>query len=219
MSLAHELAKIALDIGAIKLAPEQPFTWASGYRMPVYNDNRMLLGNADHRLLVARGFQEILTRENIPVDVVAGTATAGIPPATTLANSLHTPLIYVRAAAKKYGMGNLIEGVLKNDQQVVVVEDLISTGGSALKAVEAIRQAGGQVEHCLSIFHYGFTQAEEAFADKKCRLHSLLTFQSLLEYAEQSGTLSKNQTDLLRPWYGDPFGWGEKHGFPPIQPS
>jgi orotate phosphoribosyltransferase len=116
-------------------------------------------------------------------------------------------------------MGNLIEGVLKNDQKVVVVEDLISTGGSALKAVEAIRQAGGQVEHCLSIFHYGFTQAEEAFADKKCRLHSLLTFQSLLEYAEQSGALSKNQTDLLRPWYGDPFGWGEKHGFPHIQPS
>ena len=139
---SKKLAHIALEIGAIKLNPQNPFTWASGYRMPVYNDNRLLLGNAEHRLLIAEGFQDILRRENIHADAVVGTATAGIPHATTLANLLRTPLVYVRSSPKGHGMENLIEGVLTKSQNVVVVEDLISTGDSSLKAVEAVRKAG-----------------------------------------------------------------------------
>lgn len=206
-SCARDLAHIALEIGAIKLNPENPFIWASGYRMPIYNDNRLLLAKADHRLLVGRGLQTLLTQENIPVDVIAGTATAGIPPATTLANLLQTPLVYVRPKPKEHGMQNQIEGVLKNGQNVVVVEDLISTGGSALKAVEAVRRAGGTVAHCLCIFNYGFPGAAESFAKANCQLHSLLTFPTLLEYAEQEKAITSEQTALLRDWHKNPFEW------------
>ncbi|MFQ5671740.1 MAG: orotate phosphoribosyltransferase [Nitrospinales bacterium] len=207
---AGELARIALSIGAIKLNPENPFTWASGYRMPVYNDNRLLLGNAEHRLLVARGLRAVLTRENIPVDVVAGTATAGIPPATSLANLLRAPLIYVRPKPKQHGMQNQIEGILKSNQNTVVVEDLISTGGSALEAVAAVRRAGARVEHCLCIFNYGFAEAAEAFEKAHCRLHSLLTFPELLQYAENKKIMSSGQIALLRDWYQNPFDWGKR---------
>lgn len=214
--ISAKLARAALDIGAIQLSPEAPFTWASGYRMPVYNDNRLLLGHHEHRLLVARGFEATLISNNIEVDVVAGTATAGIPPATTLADRLKKPLIYVRPQAKKHGMNNRIEGILKPGQRVVVIEDLISTGQSALAAVEAIREAGGEVAHCMSIFKYGFSQAEDAFASRNCRLHSLLTFDKLLDEAETSGYINAEQAALLLPWHKDPFGWGERHGFPQL---
>lgn len=211
---SRELAGIALEIGAIKLDPENPFTWASGYRMPIYNDNRRLLGNAEHRLLVARGFQAILDRENISPDAVAGTATAGIPPATTLADLLKTPLVYVRTKAKEHGMRNQIEGILRKNQNVVVVEDLISTGESALKTVEAIRQAGAIASHCLCIFSYGFEKAAAAFKQADCRLHALLAFPTLLQYAGETKAITPQQTTLLRNWYQHPFEWGEQHGFP-----
>jgi len=212
--IAAKLARIALDIGAIRLSPEAPFTWASGYRMPVYNDNRLLLGNHEHRLLVARGFEAALAENQIETDVVAGTATAGIAPATTLADRLRKPLIYVRPQAKKHGMNNRIEGILQPGQRVVMIEDLISTGGSALAAVAAVREAGGEVAHCLSIFKYGFREAEEAFTARACRLRSLLTFDELLDEAETTGRINAEQAALLLPWREDPFGWGERHGFP-----
>ncbi|MEC7640945.1 MAG: orotate phosphoribosyltransferase [Nitrospinota bacterium] len=203
------LARIALEIGAIQLNPENPFTWASGYRMPIYNDNRRLLGNAEHRLLVGRGMQTLLDQENISVDVIAGTATAGIPPATTLANILNRPLIYVRPQPKDHGMQNQIEGILKNRQNTVVVEDLVSTGGSALKAVEAIRQTGGTVTHCLCIFNYGFPEAAKAFEKANCHLLSLLTFLTLLQFAQQGKNITPQQVDLLKDWYANPFEWGK----------
>jgi orotate phosphoribosyltransferase len=215
VTYSKELAKIALDIGAIKLDPEKPFTWASGYRMPIYNDNRLLLGNADHRLLVAEGFRSILQKEGIPVDVIAGTATAGIVPATTLANLLQTPLIYVRPLPKEHGLQNQIEGVLHPEQNVVVIDDLISTGGSALKCVEAIRHAGARVEHCLSIFTYGFQEATTQFRNAHCRMHPLLTFETLMQHAREDGSLGKEQCALLESWHDDPFTWAKRHGFGP----
>ena len=163
MKFSKEIAKISLETGAIRLEAETPFLWASGYRMPIYNDNRLLLGNAKHRRLIAEGFKDVITSKEIEVDVIAGTATAGIPPATSLANLLETPLIYVRTHPKEHGMKNQIEGVLRQNQNVIVVEDLISTGGSALNGVTAIREAGGKVDHCLSIFSYGFSKAIEQF--------------------------------------------------------
>jgi len=214
MTTSEQLADIALKIGAIRINTDHPFTWASGYRVPIYNDNRLFLGNADHRLLIAKAIQNLLSEENITVDVVAGTATAGIPPATTLANLIHTPLIYVRSAAKKHGMQNQVEGALKKGQHVIVVEDLVSTGGSVLSAVEAIRQLGGSVEHCFCIFSYGFQEAYDQFEKSGCQLHSLLTFAKLINYGAQTGEFTEQQTSLLRSWYKDPFEWGEKHGFP-----
>ena len=209
-SYARDLARISLEIGAIKLNPKIPFTWASGYQMPIYNDNRLLLGNADHRLFVAQGLENLLKQGKIPVDVIAGTATAGIPPATSLANLIQTPLVYIRPKPKEHGMQNQVEGIMQNGQNIVVVEDLISTGGSALQAVEAVRQAGGLITDCICIFNYGFAKARESFEKINCRLHSLLTFDFLLEYAEQEKTISPEQITLLRNWHKNPFEWAKK---------
>lgn len=209
---SKELARIALKIGAIKISPEKPFTWASGFKMPIYNDNRLLLGNADHRMLVAEGFQSILSAGQIEADVVAGTATAGIPPATTLANLLKTPLIYVRGTAKTHGMQNQIEGILEKNQKVVVIEDLVSTGESVFKTVQAIRDAGGIVEHCLCIFSYGFSKATTHFQQANCQMHSLLTYPILLEYAKETGAITSEQIQMLHSWYQNPFEWGNQQG-------
>jgi len=214
MTTSDKLAETALKIGAIQVNTDNPFTWASGYRMPVYNDNRLLLGNAGQRRLISEGFQSLLADKNIEVDVVAGTATAGIPPATTLADLIQTPLIYVRSSPKKHGMQNQVEGVLKKGQHVIVIEDLVSTGGSVLNAIETIRLLGGNVEHCFSIFTYGFQKAEDLFSKAHCQHHALLTFEQLINLGIKSGTLTQTQTTRLRSWFQDPFNWGEHHGFP-----
>jgi len=214
MTISEKLAETALKIGSIQINTDNPFTWASGYRMPVYNDNRLLLGNADHRLMIAKGIQSLLKAKKIDLDVVAGTATAGIPSATTLADLIKTPLIYVRPTPKTHGMQNQIEGVLNKGQKVIVIEDLVSTGGSVLKAIETIRSSGGKVRHCFCIFTYGFQEAEVRFAKADCQLHSLLTFEQLIDFGAKTGILTESQTTLLRPWFKDPFEWGKSYGFP-----
>lgn len=214
MTSSDKLAEIALQIGAIQFNTDNPFTWASGYRMPVYNDNRLLLGNASHRLAIAQGFQSLIEDKKIEADVVAGTATAGIPPATTLADLMQAPLIYVRSAPKKHGRQNQIEGVLKKGQNIIVIEDLVSTGGSALNAIETIRLAGGKIRHCFCIFTYGFQKARDQFEKSDCQLHALLTVEQLIQFGKNTGALTESQTALLHSWLQDPFKWGEQHGFP-----
>ena len=213
MTFAHQLAKISLEIGSIKIDCKNPFTWTSGYRMPIYNDNRMLLGQAEHRALVAEAMKDIIGREGVSVDSVAGVATAGIPHAASLANLMKTPLIYVRSAAKEHGLKNQVEGPLKPGQNVVVVEDLISTGGSALKAVDAVREAGGVVKHCLGIFSYGFPETEQRFQQSQCRLHTLLTLETLLQYAVKENRISSGEKQMLDAWAQNPFEWGKQQGF------
>lgn len=213
MNYSREIAKISLDTGAIKLNPNNPFLWASGYRMPIYNDNRLLLGNAKHRQIIANGFQSIINNSNIEVDVVAGTATAGIAPATSLANLIDTPLIYVRPTSKNHGMQNQIEGILHANQKVILIEDLISTGGSALNTLNVIRDAGGHISHCLSIFTYGFSKAIKQFKDAECQLHQLLDFKELMVQAKKNKILNTDQLLMLQSWHEDPFNWGSKNGF------
>ena len=217
----YELAKIALDVGAIKLRPNDPFTWASGYRMPIYNDNRLLLGSASHRALVAEGFEYLIGARGIRVDVIAGTATAGIPPATTLADRLKLPLVYIRDKPKEHGMRNQIEGIdgdkSLEGRSALVVEDLISTGGSSFKAVEAARAADGQVSHLFSIFNYGLAEAAKLFSDGNCEVHSLLWYPALLEVAKVEGRIIPADMAVLEEWRLDPFNWGEKRGFPKKQ--
>ncbi len=203
----ENLIKASLETGAIKLDPDTPFTWASGAKMPIYNDNRLLLGSYETRMLVGKGLQEILQEKNIQADGIAGTATAGIAPAVTLANLIKTPLAYVRPEPKKHGMQNQIEGLLPVNSQVVVVEDLISTGGSALKAVKALRQAGFSVEHCLCIFSYGFEKATESFKEMDCQLHTLFTFPQLLEHCKAKNLFTPQQLQLLNAWEQNPFNW------------
>ena len=212
-NVAEKLARISLKIGAIKFSPDQPFTWASGYKMPIYNDNRLLLGNAGHRTLITQGFQDLLKKCAAKIEVIAGTATAGIPHATTFADHLQLPLIYVRSATKTHGMGNQVEGLLYKNQQVIVIEDLISTGGSAANAVTAIREAGGIVNHCFSIFSYGLAEATDKFKSISCEIHSILDFSELLEVALSIQNLSTNDIETLRSWQKAPFKWAENNGF------
>jgi orotate phosphoribosyltransferase len=153
------MARLGLEIGAIKLRPDDPFQWASGYRMPVYNDNRMFLFHPEARRTIARGFSNLMDERGIAAEVVAGTATAGIPHGALLADLLSLPYIYIRDKPKAHGLQNRIEGLdAESDlggRTVVVIEDLISTGGSSARAVQAVREAAGVADWCLSIFSYG----------------------------------------------------------------
>jgi orotate phosphoribosyltransferase len=191
--------------------------------MPVYNDNRMFLFHPDSRRSIARGLQEIVTEREIGPEVVAGTATAGIPHGALLADLLSLPFIYIRDKPKAHGLRNRIEGLDADSdlegRRVVVIEDLISTGGSSARAVEAVREANGLCVWCLSIFSYGLEKAAEEFADldPPCAFESLLTFRVLLDVAREGGFLSPQQIALLEDWREDPFGWGEKHGFPKVE--
>ena len=213
MNFAQQLAKTSLEIGAIKIDSRNPFTWASGYRMPLYNDNRMLLGNADHRALITEAMKAILEEEGIHADTVAGVATAGIPHAASLANLVHLPLIYVRPSPKEHGLKNQVEGILKTGQAVVMVEDLISTGGSAIKAIEAVREAGGVVKHCLAIFSYGFPEAIEQFEKSHCRLHTILNLDFLLQLAVKEEFITREEKQVVDTWIQNPFEWGKQQGF------
>ena len=216
-----KLAEAALKLGAIKLRPEDPFTWASGYRMPIYNDNRQFLAVPAYRAMIRDAFSEMIGALGLDnIDNIAGTSTAGIPHATSLADRLQKPLSYVRGSAKDHGMGNQIEGLggngTYNGQKVLLIEDLISTGSSSIKAVEAIRGADGDCGVCFAIFTYGLQKAADAFAalDPVCTLHTILEYDTMIQTALSIGYVDEKNAESLRAWRTDPFGWGEKNGFP-----
>ena len=219
----ERIAKAGLEIKAIKLRPDNPFIWASGFRMPIYNDNRMFLFHPEYREMIASGFMDILAEKQIDFYVIAGTSTAGISPATTLADALNQPLIYVRDKPKDHGLKNQIEGIDADStlgrRKVVLVEDLISTGESSVRAVQAIRDANGKCNNCISIFNYGFDEAAMVFKslDPQCNVNSLLTYDKLLDVVKDSKYFNKEQIKSLEEWREDPFGWGENHGFPKIE--
>ncbi|MBW2966730.1 hypothetical protein KY342_06525 [Candidatus Woesearchaeota archaeon] len=313
--IGKQIAKAALEIKAITLSPDDPYTWASGYRMPIYNDNRRLLNSYEHRMLVANGFKDTIQSENIPVDYILGTSTAGIAPATSIADLLKVPLIimeegkayhcktgitvgtkvgydvvastcpwaiphgvymandkqlpfmYVRQSKKGHGLKQQIEGIPEEGKKallvdfykgesyfddavkallekgvtpliqlqcdftnltdevsiegknVLVIEDLMSTGGSSAKEVQSARDAGGIVNYILSIFNYGLDKAVQAFGSlaQKCEVRSLLIYDVLLDVAKETGDLIDEQVKLLGEWRADPFNWGEKHGFPKVE--
>lgn len=184
--------------------------------MPIYNDNRLLLSNAESRLLVATGFAELIEKNNLAPEVISGTATAGIPHATTLADHLKLPLSYVRGKAKEHGLKNRLEGADVKGKKVILVEDLISTGGSSADALKAVREEGGNIDTCISIFTYGFPKATEQFSAISARYLSLLNFPSLLEIAQRVKYISEADAKLLASWQENPFAWGEKNGFPKV---
>ena len=218
-----QLAKAALDLGAIRLSPKDPFTWASGYRMPIYNDNRQFLAVASYRALICDAFRDITEALEFDPDNIAGTATAGIPHATTLADRMQKPLSYVRSSSKDHGLGHQIEGLGRDGSykgaKVLLIEDLISTGKSSLQAVEAIQKADGIVPYCLSIFTYGLDAACEAFArvTPTCTPISILSYPLMVETAEKSGYINKHEAETLHEWRRDPFAWGANHGFEKVE--
>lgn len=203
--IKKSVIRTALDLGAVQLRPEDPFTWASGYRMPIYNDNRLLLSVPSLRRDIARAMGMLLEDIAAHPTLVAGVATAGIPWATTLADSLELPLVYVRSQAKGHGMQNTIEGKYQSEDQAVIVEDLLSTGGSAVKALQALRMVGVKVDVILSVFSYGFEECAKAFASVDCRVEPLVSFSELVKEALEIGYIGEVQYQLLKDWYKDPY--------------
>ena len=206
--LGRRLAARLLAIGAVAWSPEEPFTWASGLKAPLYCDNRRTIAYPDVRRLITDGFADVVAGRGLAPDVVAGTATAGIPHAAWLADRLHLPMAYVRSKPKGHGQKRAVEGGIGAGQRVVVVEDLVSTGGSSLAAAEAVQDVGADVVAVLAIFSYGLAQAQTAFADVRFPLVTLTDFPTLLDVARQAGRLDDETLATLEAWQRDPEGWG-----------
>ncbi len=204
---AHQIAEKLLQINAVKLSPQNPFTWASGIKSPIYCDNRLTLSFPDVRKLIADGFYQKSAAFE-PFDTIAGVATAGIPWGAMLADRLAKPFIYIRDKPKAHGRQNQIEGLLTEGAKVLVIEDLISTGGSSLKAVEAAREAGCEVVGVLAIFSYGFEAATTIFNKSKCRFDTLSNYEILLECAVQRGYVTASEVETLQNWRVSPATWG-----------
>jgi orotate phosphoribosyltransferase len=208
--LADAVARDLLRIGAVALRPDDPFTWASGRLSPVYTDNRLALSHPDVRTRVAEGLVSLA--RPLGAECVAGTATAGIPHATLVADRLGLPLVYVRSAPKEHGRQNRIEGRVEAGQRVVVVEDLVSTGGSVLSAAGALREAGGEPVAALAVFSYGFAEADRAFTGAALPLHVLTTFEALVRVARADGLLPTDAVDVLAAWRADAAAWSRERG-------
>lgn len=213
MSVTKQVAKILLELNAISLNPKKPFKYASGILSPVYTDCRVLMAYPDKRKLIRDLYIDAIKKSGVKFDVVAGTATAGIPHAAWIADKLNLPMVYVRGKAKDHGKENLMEGIIKEGQKAIVIEDLISTGESAINSVNAVRAAGGEISHVFSIITYGMEKAEKSFADNNLKLVSLTTFADVVKAAREMGQISKEEISTVLDWTKDPPGWGKKMGF------
>ena len=199
MNRAATIAQKLLQIKAIKLSPKSPYTWSSGIQSPIYCDNRIVLSYPDVRNYIKQAFVET-AKEFGYFNKIAGVATAGIAHGALLADILNMPFIYIRSKAKGHGRQNLIEGELSGTEQVLVVEDLISTGGSSLKAVEAVRATGATVVGVLAIFSYGFEKAAKAFETANCPLKTLSNYQVLINEAVKTNYIQNSDVQLLQNW-------------------
>lgn len=198
--ISEKVAKALLDIKAVELRPQNPFIWTSGLRSPIYCDNRLTISYPEVRDLIAEGLAQLIQEKYGDVDVIAGAATAGIPHAAWVAQKLNKPMIYVRSSAKKHGKGSMIEGVLREGQTVVVIEDLISTGGSVLTCVEGVREAGGNVVGAAAIFTYEFQKAVDNFAAAGVPFATLSNYSALLPIAVEAKYVSEADLELLKKW-------------------
>lgn len=206
---AEKVAKNLLQIEAIKFSPEKPFTWSSGWKSPIYCDNRLALSFPEVRTLIKNQLSEAIKQHFPEVEAIAGVATAGIPQGALVADLLSLPFLYVRSKPKGHGMENLIEGRIDAGQKVVVIEDLISTGGSSLSAVTALKRAGAKVLGMAAIFTYGFPLADQNFTEAEVPLVVLSDYATLLQYAEKESIISKEQLPILKAWRNAPENWGK----------
>ncbi len=203
------IARLLLQIKAIKLNPAKPFTWASGWLSPIYCDNRITLSYPHVRSVIRDEYVRVIKSNYPEIEGVTGVATGAIAQGALVANELELPFSYVRSAQKSHGLKNIIEGKTTENQKVVVIEDLISTGGSSLKAVEALREAGCQVLGLVAIFSYNFDIAVENFSKAKCEMNTLCNYPSLLEEALETGYIRKEDLSVLNKWRKNPETWGK----------
>ncbi|MEP5613534.1 MAG: orotate phosphoribosyltransferase [Cyclobacteriaceae bacterium] len=205
--LANEIASDLLRIEAIKLSPDQPFTWASGWKSPIYCDNRLSLSQPAVRSKIKTALALAISNSFSGIDAIAGVATAGIPQGALVADELDLPFLYVRSKSKGHGLQNLIEGKLEKGQKVLLIEDLVSTGGSSLAAADALRDAGAEVVGMAAIFTYGFPVAEENFKSHDIDLVVLSDYDHLLEFAQNERMFENEILKTLKEWRTDPGNW------------
>ena len=208
--IKNQFAKMLMDIEAIKLQPNDPFTWASGWKSPIYTDNRKTLSFPRVRSFVKLELCHTIQEQFPEAEAVAGVATGAIAQGALVAEELGLPYAYVRPKPKDHGMGNQVEGQLPKGAKVVVVEDLISTGGSSLKAVEALRQYGVEVVGMVASFTYGFPVAEEAFNAAGVKLFTLSNYNAVVEEAAETGYIKEEEKAVLAEWRKDPSVWGSE---------
>ncbi len=205
---ALKVAEFLLQVKAVKLQPNKPFTWASGWKSPIYCDNRVTLSFPQVRTYIRQQFVDAILEKFGKPDVIAGVATGGIAQGALVAQEMGLPFVYVRSEAKKHGLTNMIEGIVEKGQSVVVIEDLISTGGSSLKAVEALREAGCDVKGMAAIFTYEFKTALDNFKKAKCELVTLSTYSVMIDQALQSDYITEKDLLSLQSWRENPAEWG-----------
>lgn len=196
----QQVANDLLEIGAVKFSPEEPFTWASSIKSPIYTDNRMTIGFPSVRQNIYKGLSELIKKEYSDVEIIGGVATAGIPHSAWVAEELNKPMVYVRSKPKKHGAGRQTEGALVKNRKVVLIDDLISTGGSVLAAVNAVRKEGASVLGVVSIFSYELPAGKKNFVEAGLTFNSLTTYSQLIETAVKRGNLDKSQVETLQNW-------------------
>lgn len=207
----HIIADFLLQIKAVRLQPNSPFTWASGLKSPIYCDNRKTLSYPKIRNYIRQQFVQHISDTIAKPDVIAGIATGGIPMGVLVAQELGLPFIYVRSEAKKHGLSNIIEGDLKEQQQVLIIEDLVSTGISSLSALKVLREAHARVDHMLSIFTYGFESAKTAFNEAQCSLYALTNYTALMDVALKNKYIQEADLNSLKEWQKNPKLWSENN--------
>lgn len=205
---AEKTAELLLQINAIKLNPKNPFTWASGWKSPIYCDNRMVLSFPPIRNYIREEFSKQIEKQFGKPDVIAGVATGAIGIGMLVAEYMGLPFVYVRPEPKKHGRQNQVEGFLQKGQNVVIVEDLISTGKSSLMAVDALREAGANIKGMVAIFTYGFSVAEENFKNAHVDLYTLSNYQNLLNLAVSKKYITEKELQTLKEWNSNPAEWG-----------
>lgn len=210
MNISKEVAKSLLEIKAVTLSPDEPYTWASGLKSPIYCDNRLTISYPEVRKAITEGLVELIKKYYPEVDAIVGTATAGIPQACWISDQLHLPMAYVRSSSKSHGKTNQIEGYLKPNSKVVVIEDLISTGGSSIKACEALVEEGMEVLSVMAIFTYEMSKAEENFSNANIKLHTLSNYTTLTKEALSLNYIDENQLKSLVEWRKDPQAYSSK---------
>ncbi len=202
------IAKALLDIGAVGFSPSAPITFKSGIQSPVYVDNRALIYHPAAWHSVIAGFKSLIMAQALDFDVIAGVAVGGVPHSAALAYLLHKPSVFVRKESKGHGKGQRIEGGSVAGRRLLLLEDLVTTGGSSLSAVQSLRAAGATVSDVLAIISYGFREAEAAFASAELRVHTLTDFATVLELAQSAGLFAAEDAALIRAWFAAPHSWG-----------
>lgn len=209
IAVADNIASQLLKIKAVTLNPKEPFVWASGIKAPIYTDNRLTIAYPEFRQTIAHDLADLIMEHYPEVEVIGGVATAGIPHATGVSNILNLPLNYVRPQKKDHGKKSQIEGRLQKGDKVVLIDDLISTGGSILKAVKAVREEGGTVIGTVAIFSYDLPESTKNFADADTELHTLTDYPTMIQVAQKQDYVEEDDMELLQQWYQSPESWGK----------